>query len=237
MKKLSADIAQKSPEIIDKIKSLMLCDKKIYKVRNWPKGYRYVLEINDEEIYQDLVELGLTPAKSNIVKFPEMPPECIRHFIRGCWDGDGSVYLEKNGKIGASFVSGSKKFIKRIVLELYKVGIVRKVFERYGEETSRELTIHKYKGRDAYYIKIGGKQCERLFHYLYDRVDESLYLKRKYDIFYERYTTRRDVRKGERHFCVRYIDEDGKRRRKYFWTDSEAKEFRATVQPDMSLNT
>jgi len=32
--------------------------------------------------------------------FPKIPDEYIRHFVRGCWDGDGTVYIEKrNGNL------------------------------------------------------------------------------------------------------------------------------------------
>lgn len=98
---LRCSIEQKSPEILEKIKSLMGCDKRLYKIKNRPRGYIYRLDLNDEEIYEDLLRLGLMPAKSLKLQFPEIPPDCVRHFIRGCWDGDGSVYLEKNVKLRA----------------------------------------------------------------------------------------------------------------------------------------
>jgi hypothetical protein len=202
-------ISQKSPEILEKIKVLMSCNRKLYKTKNRPRGYIYRLDLTDKEIYEDLLKVGLTPAKSLNVKFPEMPTECIRHFIRGCWDGDGSVYLEKRkdldykasvrlGKkveyvkdirLGASFVSGSKEFIERIVLELYKVGVgrdrlIEPAFIKPREYLIKGLTIYRYPHKQARYIKMGGKKkCERLFHYFYDGVDESLYLKRKYEVF------------------------------------------------------
>jgi len=182
-------ISQKSPEILEKIKALMSCDKKLYKAKNRPRGYIYHLDLTDEEIYEDLLKLGLTPAKSLNVKFPEMPTECIRHFIRGCWDGDGSVYFEKRrpGEMRASFVSGSVQFIKRIVLELYKVGIGKdRLNNRFYKNHSiqEKLTIYRQPYKQARYIRISSKtKCERLFHYFYDEVDESLYLKRKYEVF------------------------------------------------------
>lgn len=30
------------------------------------------------------------------IKFPQIPPQSVRHFIRGCWDGDGSVYFTRH---------------------------------------------------------------------------------------------------------------------------------------------
>jgi hypothetical protein len=179
-------IAQKDPEILEKIKVLMSCDKKLYKTKNTPKGYIYRLDLNGEEIFEDVVKLGLTPAKSLTVRFPEMPQDCVRHFIRGCWDGDGSVYIEWPKRVFASYVSGSQEFLESIVLELYRIGIrSKKLIRSRGEERwqFKPLTIHEYKGRQGYYIRVGDKNIEKLFHYFYDGVDESLYLKKKYDAF------------------------------------------------------
>jgi len=180
-------ITQKSPEILEKIKALMGCDKRLYKTKNWPTGFRYILDISDEEIFRDLLNLGLTPAKSLTARLPQMPPECIRHFIRGCWDGDGSVFIEWPKKLFASYISGSKEFIESIVLELYRIGIrSKKLIRSKGAERwhFEPLTVHGYKGRTGYYIRVTNKKnIEKLFHYFYDGVDESLYLKRKYDAF------------------------------------------------------
>jgi len=62
-------ISQNDPEILEKIKLLMSCDKKLYKAKNTPKGYQYLLNLNDEEMFADLVKLGLTPAKSLCTPF------------------------------------------------------------------------------------------------------------------------------------------------------------------------
>ena len=178
-------------ELLEKVKYLL--DSRIHirkKTQSYDKSkYIYLLQFGHEKMTQNLKKLGLTIRKSLTMTFPDIPEEYVRHFIRGCWDGDGSVYFEKRrpGEIRASFVSGSEQFIKRIVLELYKIGIER---QRIGYTKPRELelpgseiTIYKYKGRNGYYIRLAGKNCQRLFHYFYDEVDESLYLKRKYDVF------------------------------------------------------
>lgn len=47
----------------------------------------------------DLIRLGCVPNKSLILKFPSenifSNPELIRHFIRGYFDGDGSVFISR----------------------------------------------------------------------------------------------------------------------------------------------
>jgi intein-encoded DNA endonuclease-like protein len=178
-------------EMLEKVKSLL--DSTIH-IRKQTQGYDkskyiYILRFGHEKMTQNLKKLGLTTQKSLTMTFPDIPEEYVRHFIRGCWDGDGSVYFEKRrpGEIKASYTSGSKQFIKRIVLELYKVGI-----GKYGlsdqfyknHPFQEKLTIYRHPYKQARYIRISGKKnCQRLFHYFYDNVDESLYLKRKYEVF------------------------------------------------------
>jgi len=226
----SCAIAQKSPEILEKIKTLMSCNKKLYRVENWPTGYRYVLDLNDEEIYEDLLKLDVTPAKSLTIKFPDMRTECVRHFIRGCWDGDGSVYYEKKtDKISASYVGGSLEFIKGMLAELGKAG--------FPERTIYIKKDNKRRNPPSYYFKFHGSRCQQLYHYLYKNVPESQYLKRKYDIFQSclsRQYRSKPVKKIAENawpFCVHYVDENGKRRRRYFRIEAEMRKFKKRIEP------
>ena len=143
----------------------------------------------------DLSRLGLHQRESLNIIFPEVPEEYMRHFIRGCWDGDGSIYIEgRSGKLRASYVSGSESFIKTLVQELYKVGIheVKPPPDKTEAEEVRlnypdgrfPLKINEDNRAKAYYIKVDGSEnLGKLSHYFYDDVDESNYLKRKYEVF------------------------------------------------------
>jgi len=181
-------ISQRDPEFLTKVLALMDSKARIYFAKQKRKGEIvggiYSIIIYSEKIYDDLIGLGLTPHKSQTMKFPYVPPECMRHFIRGCWDGDGSVHISKDRSrtLAASYVSGSPDFIEGVVEELYRVGVYR-LSEREKNGKSR-LTIHE-RGK-SYQIKVSAKESlENLFHYLYDGVDESLYLERKYENFLE----------------------------------------------------
>ena len=168
-------VFQKEPELLEKILSLMECNAKllyhkkaVYKSGIAGEGNWF--HINNEKIYDDLIGLGLTPKKSLTLKFPEIPPIFVRHFIRGCWDGDGSFYYEKaKGTFGASYLSGSLEFIEGMLAELYKAGLSKQ-------------TIHKSKTAAVYYFRLRGQQCIQLYEYLYDSVPESQYLTRKHDL-------------------------------------------------------
>jgi predicted DNA-binding protein YlxM (UPF0122 family) len=170
-------VAQKEPELLEKILRLMDCDAKLYfhEERVYGKakaGALYHFGISNEKLYDDILKLGLTPNKSLTMQFPNMPNEFIRHFIRGCWDGDGSVYIEKKiNKICASFVSGSLIFAETMVRNLVNAGFP-------------ERTIHRNKHSNiSYYFRFTGFQVPMLYNYIYDNVPETQYLKRKFNIF------------------------------------------------------
>jgi intein-encoded DNA endonuclease-like protein len=116
----------------------------------------------------------LTPNKSRTIEFPDIPEKYIRHFIRGCWDGDGSVairwldYMKTKPKITASFVSGSRSFIESMATELEKAGLPKRNIDR---------------DRESYQIKFSDNQCKLLYEYIYSGVLPEQYLERKYQVF------------------------------------------------------
>jgi hypothetical protein len=181
-------LAQKEPELLQKVLAFMDCNAKLRhskekRYSHTVAGALYWFEISSEKMYRDLLKLGVTPNKSRTLSFPQMPGrELIRHFIRGCWDGDGTVYVPPDGnraRAYAGIVSGSTQFMTGLVEHLYHIGIKR--FSGQIDEPIRMLRNH-----NAYDIRIkGGKNLITLFHYLYDWVDSSMRLERKYLKFVE----------------------------------------------------
>jgi AraC-like DNA-binding protein len=172
------DVAQKEPELLTKVLNLMGSNAKLYHIKrreyvSGVAGELFRFSINNNKVYNDLIKLGLTPRKSRTIDFPNMPEKCIRHFMRGCWDGDGSVYIEKrNSSIAASFTSGSLKFIKGLLKYLEIAGLP-------------SITIHTHRGKNlSYYFRFRDSSCLQLYHYLYDDVPPEQYLSRKHDIFF-----------------------------------------------------
>ncbi len=170
-------MAQKNPELLLKVLALMECNAKLHsrpkkKYGDRVSGAVYSFDFTCASIYPDLLKLGLSSKKSLDIEFPDIPDEYVRHFIRGCWDGDGSIYIEnRTGKLCASFVSGSEKFIEGILKALEKAGLPKR-------------TIYVRKGKTpSYYFRYCGKQCLDLCHFLYDDVLSTQYLERKHTIF------------------------------------------------------
>ena len=53
--------------------------------------------VNSPHLINTLISYGCTPKKSLTLKFPDISifknMDLIRHFIRGYFDGDGSVFI------------------------------------------------------------------------------------------------------------------------------------------------
>lgn len=64
-------------------------------------GEWLTLTIDNKEIYNDLLNLGLTPNKTKSCKTPNIPNEYLNDFLRGVIDGDGCVYEKviKNSRL------------------------------------------------------------------------------------------------------------------------------------------
>lgn len=167
-------ISQKETELLKKVLKLMNCDTKLlYRKRkkflNTVSGETYYFHLNSDRLYDDLIRLGLTPNKSLTLKFPNVPKEYVNHFIRGCWDGDGSVFIDKtSNSIFASFVSGSYEFISAILNNLIIYGLPPRKLHSRG---------------NSYYFRYTGNQCKQLAQYLYTDADNAMWLNRKYKLF------------------------------------------------------
>ena len=53
----------------------------------------YGVYLTSPQMFKDLNSHGCTLRKSLTLKFPQLPDDLIHHFIRGYFDGDGSVYI------------------------------------------------------------------------------------------------------------------------------------------------
>lgn len=165
-------ISQKEPELLEKVKELMGSDAPLgFLPKRGIRGATYSFETSDPRIVRDLVSLGITPRKSKTLQFPAVPAEFVRDFIRGCWDGDGTAYIDKRGSGAAAFGSGSRDFVDSMLSWLLELGLP-------------PMTVHgDLRGSGYWYFRIRGGQCGKLFHVLYDDTDESMRLSRKYEVF------------------------------------------------------
>ena len=165
-------ISQKEPEILYKIKELMSSEHKIVRQK---KQELHTLTIGNKVMINDLLSLGLTPNKSLDVKFPVLNEDLYGHFIRGYFDGDGSIFLDrKHGKL--NFVSGSKSFIIRLegILCQYACVTKRPVYA-YSNTNAYQLTYQKREDLIKLYKLMYGDRDLSL--------EDMVFLSRKHEIF------------------------------------------------------
>jgi hypothetical protein len=139
---------------------------------NWQD--QSVLTINSRHLSQQLEKLGFGSNKTHLVKFPDyLPTHLESHFIRGVFDGDGSIshslIKRKNEayKQYAATITGNRPLVSRIGEILLNNNISSTLSKR-----------HKERDNDIFTITVSGRlQIKRLYKYFYSGA--NLFLGRK----------------------------------------------------------
>ncbi|WP_051986393.1 LAGLIDADG family homing endonuclease [Clostridium amazonitimonense] len=175
-------IGLKDRDMIVKIAKLLEYDGKI-RIGNKGSfensGYSYILNFSSKEMAMDLRKLGLYPNKSlTMTDLPSINEELYRHFIRGYFDGDGSIILTKK----CSYYR-TESLVKKYEYPCYMFCLLgtREFLQQISYKLkSSYIRINDTKTEEIKALKISAK-CEfyKLFQYLYK--DSTIYLDRKYE--------------------------------------------------------
>lgn len=90
-------------EVLEHIKEKIGQDSPIEEIDRSDLGYKtiYRLRMSSVKMCQDLANLGCVRAKSLIVQFPapdKVPTELMSHFLRGMFDGNGTITKDNQGR-------------------------------------------------------------------------------------------------------------------------------------------
>ena len=138
----------------------------------------YRLQIGSKEMFNDLVKLGLTPAKSNTIDLPFIPDQYFPEFLRGYFDGDGCIsfgtYFRKDRNstkflLATHFTSGSKIFLESLLNKL--------------REILKTKTGFIYSKSGAFDLTLSTNDSKKLFSIMYANLESSLFLERKLSKF------------------------------------------------------
>lgn len=177
-------LQEKDREILEKLRIDIGSNKPLrfisseYK-RNNGEGYdykdKYALDVCNKHWCERLSELGCVPNKSLILKFPDyLSDDMLPHFIRGYFDGDGSIVNAKSGNHAINLTS-TKDFctsVKNIVFNLFGI-------DSYIYPASNKNGItYVWALRKKHDIKI-------FLDWMYK--DAELYLERKYNRYVQKY--------------------------------------------------
>lgn len=161
-----------------RFKTILNATQKLYERTNKTYGsVTFRLSISSQKMFSDLVDKGLTPRKSLTLKPPKnVPQELIRHWIRGYFDGDGSIhiYFDKRFKHRNNPLKFRGSFAG-----------TQEVLTFIKEKINISGSVRKPKNVNIFYLRFSGKyQIEKVYHYLYN--ESTLFLNRKKNIFDER---------------------------------------------------
>lgn len=138
-------------------------------VRDLGFGPIYYFSCNILSIVESLRMHGIVPRKSKIAKMPNINKNLVRHFIRGLFDGDGSICytMDKNYRRYQFNIVGTEELlldVKNFILN----------------DLCLNLSHGKMKMIYRIYKK-GNQQIMTLLNWLYE--DSNVYLERKYNIY------------------------------------------------------
>lgn len=171
----SLKIGEKDKEHLVKFKDFLGTNKPLfYRESQTPYGLAksYQLDVCGKTIVQDLINKGCINKKSLTLKFPkeQIPKRYLKDFIRGYFDGDGSVFETSHKRkytyLGIS-VCGTKEFLSELSTAIF------------GEV----ICIYKEKRRSSntWSFKLSGnKRTKKFLEYIYENA--SVYLERKKEI-------------------------------------------------------
>ena len=88
-------IGNTDKQIMDDISSLLNVTYCINNPKNKNHKKYYVIQIKCNKFFDFCYLLVGTMDKTNSTSLPNIPPKYLRHFIRGFFDGDGSIFIKK----------------------------------------------------------------------------------------------------------------------------------------------
>lgn len=163
------------PKDVHILYSFIRCINGDFSVRHDKNRNIVELTLTGKKITKGLIKQGVYQNKTFTIKYPNIPIEFERHFIRGYFDGDGCIRVKidsRNGKESGDlrFVSGS-------------IDMLNSINERMNFLFGTKLNT-LYGSKDKNYKFLGWssmKDIESIYNYFY--TDSNFFLKRKKETF------------------------------------------------------
>lgn len=158
---IELSLKEEDLEHLKKFKRFMKSEHKISKKIKHGKYVGYRITITNKKIKKDLINNECIPNKTKNMKFPNIEKNLYNHFIRGYFDGDGSIVKHSTAKISLEIL-GHKEFLSEIANFF---GVEGHVYSFNHSSISRFM--------------IAGKKANEIMKCLYK--DSTIHLERKYN--------------------------------------------------------
>lgn len=179
---MQISLQEEDKHILEEFKIELNSNRPLYfrKSKNKNQKNIYNLMVNNEHMYNSLIDKGVVPQKTLIIKFPDFLDEkLISHFIRGYFDGDGCFCLSKRKDRPNTYRSiftliGTNDFCQK----------VKEIIEsKLGVHCSIGYCHQKYDS-PIRCLSIGGKKnCKKVLDWIYQ--DAEMFLTRKMNKYLE----------------------------------------------------
>jgi hypothetical protein len=146
-------------------------------------GHVYRLQWGDRGLYDWLLGIGLSPAKSLTLGPLAVPAEHFHHFLRGCIDGDGSIvtYVDRYNTFKNPAYVYTRLFVSLVSASSAFLDWVRATV-RQLRGLAGHMTTRRARGRhDLWRLKYAKRESATLLRWLYPRADVPC-LARKRDV-------------------------------------------------------
>lgn len=177
--KIELCLATKDKNIIKKIRDIVCPDKKLRVKKNKGSG-SIVLKLDNREMATHFKKKF--SMKSNLkhkeMVFPKIPKKYLKDFVRGYFDGDGTVDTTK----GYQTVQGKKKiYIGPRIRILGNEGFLTTMLEEIRKQVPNKTFAVNKKGKEnVYVITYNFSVASAILDWMYD-TESELFLERKYD--------------------------------------------------------
>ena len=165
---IKIELHYKDLYILEKFRDLISPTRPIYKFEREGRNTTYSLEIRSKYLKDIMEQWNIIPRKSfRNTSLPNLSEDMMPHFIRGYFDGDGSVY-KNNNTLRIKFI-GNTQFITELHIYLKQSIKIH--------QTSKEYT--------SYFTISTQKDIQNLYDYMYSNA--TIYLRRKkkkFDVYY-----------------------------------------------------
>ena len=129
------------------------------------------LILNSVYLNERMTDLGAPPRKTNLIKWPNwLRKDLIPHFIRGYFDGDGTI--SKMGSFVNISIVSTPSFLEDMKKVIEEQGIiVTGIHKSTNSKAVKKLEIQRQ------------SEIKKFLDWIY--CDANFYLKRKYDRYYK----------------------------------------------------
>jgi len=161
---LTITASEKDKNHLENIRKILSSTRPLLYSRK-TKSYRLI--VNNKKICQRLIDLGIKPKKSLSIRFPHIPKDQLKHFIRGVIDGDGNIRYVKRKRspyFEITLASGSKLFCEDLIKSI-------------RENCEIDANTRKI-GKNTYMVQYSCSRGEKLANFIYSNA--NLFLERKY---------------------------------------------------------